>query len=96
MITLCGPETAPKSLPDDSLETLAEWLGVTIEGRHTALGDAQAAAIYAQAFNKDSEFYTFVRSLNAYRSTFRSRSDVLLVDPDSEFFRYLNSAEGRK
>lgn len=59
-------------------------------------GDAQAAAIYATAFNKDSEFYTFVRSLNAYRSTFRSRSDVLLVDPDSEFFRYLNNAEGRK
>jgi membrane protease subunit HflC len=59
-------------------------------------GDAQAASIYATAFNKDPEFYSFVRSLNAYRSTCRSRSDVLLVDPDSEFFRYLNSADGRK
>lgn len=57
-------------------------------------GDAEAAAIYATAFNKDPEFYTFVRSLTAYKSTFRSRSDVLLVDPDSEFFRYLNNPSG--
>ncbi|MGQ9425050.1 protease modulator HflC [Gilvimarinus sp. F26214L] len=57
-------------------------------------GDALAAAIYAEAYNKDSEFYQFVRSLNAYRETFSSRNDVLLVDPSSEFFRYLNSPTG--
>jgi len=58
-------------------------------------GDAQAAAIYAAAYNKDPEFYTFVRSLNAYKETFKSRGDVLLVDPNSDFFRYLNDVEGR-
>lgn len=54
-------------------------------------GDAQATAIYAEAFGKDPEFYAFTRSLNAYRSTFSSKSDVLLLDPDSDYFKYLNS-----
>ncbi|PCK09430.1 MAG: HflC protein [Alteromonadaceae bacterium] len=57
-------------------------------------GDAKAAAIYAEAYNKDPEFYAFVRSLNAYKKTFSDRRDVLLLDPDSDFFRYLNSAKG--
>jgi modulator of FtsH protease HflC len=57
-------------------------------------GDAQAATIYAAAYNKDPEFYQFMRSLNAYKNTFNSRSDVLLVDPKSDFFRYLNSKDG--
>lgn len=57
-------------------------------------GDALAAAIYAEAYTKDPEFYQFVRSLNAYRDTFKSRSDVLLVDPKSDFFRYLNDSNG--
>ena len=52
-------------------------------------GDAQATAIYADAFNKDQEFYAFTRSLNAYRETFSSKSDVLLLDPDSDYFKYL-------
>ena len=52
-------------------------------------GDAQATAIYAGAFNKDQEFYAFTRSLNAYRATFSSKSDVLLLDPDSDYFKYL-------
>lgn len=58
-------------------------------------GDAKAAAIYASAYNKDPEFYSFVRSLNAYRSTFSGKEDVMLVDPDSEFFRYLKNAQGQ-
>jgi len=58
-------------------------------------GDAQAAAIYAEAYNKDPEFYSFFRSLNAYKETFKTRGDVLLVDPKSDFFRYLDSVEGR-
>lgn len=54
-------------------------------------GDAQASAIYAEAFSKDPEFYRFTRSLKAYRDTFSSKSDVLLLQPDSEFFKYMNS-----
>ena len=58
-------------------------------------GDAKAAAIYAAAYNKDPEFYSFVRSLNAYQSTFNNKSDVMLIDPESEFFRYLKDAGGK-
>ncbi len=56
-------------------------------------GDAQAASIYAAAFNKDPEFYKFYRSMAAYNRTFNSPSDVLLVDPNSDFFRYLKKSE---
>lgn len=58
-------------------------------------GDAKAAAIYADAFNKDPEFYSFVRSLNAYKETFTGAGDLLLVDPESEFFRYLKDSGGQ-
>lgn len=58
-------------------------------------GDAQAAAIYAEAYNKDPEFYAFFRSLNAYKETFKTRGDVMLLDPNSDFFRYLDSLEGK-
>ena len=56
-------------------------------------GDAQATRIYANAYNKDPEFYAFTRSLNAYRATFSSKGDVLLLDPDSDFFKYLKVSE---
>lgn len=59
-------------------------------------GDAKAAAIYANAYNKDPEFYSFVRSLNAYRSSFSSSEDLMVVDPKSEFFRYLKDSQSRK
>jgi membrane protease subunit HflC len=55
-------------------------------------GDAKASAIYAGAFGQNPEFYAFYRSLEAYRSSFRSRSDVLVIEPNSEFFKYLKSA----
>ncbi len=55
-------------------------------------GDAQAAAIYAQAYGQDREFYSFHRSLQAYRDSFASKEDVLVLDPKSDFFRYLESA----
>jgi len=58
-------------------------------------GDAQAAATYAQAFRQDAEFYSFYRSMEAYRSTFRGRSDLLLLEPNSEFFRFLKDPSGR-
>lgn len=54
-------------------------------------GDARAAAIYASAFNADPEFYEFTRKLNAYRRVFASKDDVMVIDPNSDFFRYLNS-----
>lgn len=57
-------------------------------------GDAKAAAIYAAAYGRDPEFYGFVRSLNAYRQSFDTRSDVMLVDPKSDFFKYLNNPRG--
>ena len=52
-------------------------------------GDAKAAAIYAQAFGQNPEFYAFYRSLEAYRSSFKNRSDVLVLEPNSDFFKYL-------
>ena len=52
-------------------------------------GDAQATSIYAEAYNRDPEFFAFTRSLNAYRATFSSKGDVLLLDPDSDYFKYL-------
>ncbi|MBK80588.1 MAG: HflC protein [Gammaproteobacteria bacterium] len=52
-------------------------------------GDAQSAAIYADAFNKDPDFYQFYRSINAYTNVFKDKSDFLVLDPNSEFFKYL-------
>ena len=52
-------------------------------------GDAKSAAAYAQAFGQNPEFYAFYRSLEAYRSSFKNRSDVLVLEPNSEFFKYL-------
>jgi len=54
-------------------------------------GDAQATAIYANAFERDAEFYAFTRSMNAYRETFNSKGDVLLLDPESDYFKYLRN-----
>jgi len=52
-------------------------------------GDAEAAGIYADAYQKDPEFYAFVRSLNAYKQTFSNKGDIMLLEPDSDFFKYL-------
>ena len=57
-------------------------------------GDARAAAIYAESFSKDPEFYEFTRSMRAYDATFNNKSDVLLIDPKSDFFKYLNKSKG--
>jgi membrane protease subunit HflC len=54
-------------------------------------GDAQASRIYAEAFGKNPEFYSFYRSLEAYRQSLRSKSDVMVLDPSSDFFKYLRS-----
>ena len=57
-------------------------------------GDAKASAVYAQAYGANPEFYAFYRSLEAYKATFRNRSDVMVLDPSSEFFRYLKNQGG--
>ena len=54
-------------------------------------GDAKASAIYAKAYGANTEFYSFYRSMEAYRATFRSRSDLMVVDPSAEFFRYFKA-----
>ena len=56
-------------------------------------GDAIATATYADAFSRDPEFYDFTRSLKAYRETFKDKGDILLLDPDSDYFKYLNKSE---
>jgi membrane protease subunit HflC len=57
-------------------------------------GDAKSAAIYSQAFSQNPEFYSFYRSMEAYRSTFRGR-DLMLLEPTSDFLRYLRDSQGR-
>jgi len=54
-------------------------------------GDAKSAAIYAAAFGQNVEFFNFYRSLEGYRSSFRTRSDVLVIDPSSDFFKYMKT-----
>jgi membrane protease subunit HflC len=55
-------------------------------------GDAKSSAVYAQAYGQNPEFYSFYRSLEAYRASFKNKSDVIVVDPSSEFFKYLKSS----
>ncbi|MGR6871449.1 protease modulator HflC [Pseudomonas sp. HK3] len=58
-------------------------------------GDAKASGIYAKAFNRDPEFYSFTRSLKAYEQTFNGQEDVLLLKPDSDFFKYMKDMRGK-
>ena len=56
-------------------------------------GDGQSSAIYAKAYNKDSEFYSFYRSLKAYRNSFNAQSDIMVIDPSSDFFKYFKKSK---
>lgn len=58
-------------------------------------GDATAAQIYADAYSKNAEFYSFWRSMDAYKASFNSKQDVIVVKPDGEFFRYMNAQSGK-
>ena len=58
-------------------------------------GDARSAQVYAEAYNQDSEFYEFYRSINAYTKVFGSKDDLMVIDPNSDFFKYLKSASGK-
>ena len=70
----------------------AEKDSLTLRGE----GDAIAAKTYADAFSKSPEFYSFVRSLDAYRKSFNTKSDVMVIEPDSDFFRYMKDAKGKQ
>ena len=69
----------------------AERDALTIRGE----GDALAAKIYADAYNKDAEFYGFLRSLEAYKESFAGNSDIMVLEPDSDFFKYMKSMNGK-
>jgi membrane protease subunit HflC len=58
-------------------------------------GDAQAAGIYAKAYGTDLDFYSFYKSLEGYRASFGKPGDVMVVDPSSDFFKYLKSSSGK-
>lgn len=58
--------------------------------------DAKVAKLYADAFNKEPEFFSFIRSLRAYEKSFNSKSDILVLDPKTDFFKYMNDAQGGK
>ncbi len=57
-------------------------------------GDARAAGIYARSFRQDPDFYDFYRSLDAYRGTFRNKGDLLILEPDSDFFKFMQTPRG--
>ncbi|WP_434928259.1 protease modulator HflC [Shewanella sp. HL-SH8] len=69
----------------------AERNALTIRGE----GDALAAKIYADAYNKDAEFYGFLRSLEAYKESFSGNSDIMVLEPESDFFKYMKSMDGK-
>lgn len=59
-------------------------------------GDAKAADVYASAYSRDREFYSFHRSMSAYKETFKKKNDVIILDPESEFFKYFSSSKVKK
>lgn len=86
-----GAEAAEKIRADaDRQRTIISADAYRDAERIRGEGDAKAASIYAKAYNKDDEFYAFYQSLNAYQQAFKDKSDVMVVDPKSEFFKYFN------
>ncbi|QVL45430.1 MAG: protease modulator HflC [Methylophilaceae bacterium] len=59
-------------------------------------GDAIATEIYAKAYGKSPEFYAFYRSTEAYKNSFKNKTDMMVLDPSSDFFKYLRAADGKK
>ncbi|MBT5411983.1 MAG: protease modulator HflC [Cellvibrionales bacterium] len=90
-----GGEQAEKIRADaDRQKTVILANAYKIAEETKGQGDAQATSTYADAYTKNPEFYAFIRSLTAYGKSFSNKGDVLLVDPKSDFFRYLNSQKG--
>lgn len=78
----------------DSKATVAVAQAMTQAAQLRAEGVAEAARIYAEAYNKDVDFYAFYRSLEAYKNAFSGKNDVLLLTPESDFFKYFNAVPG--
>ena len=90
-----GGESAEKIRADaDRQKTILLANAYKVAEETRGQGDATATSTYAAAYTKNPEFYAFIRSLSAYRKSFANKGDVLLVDPKSDFFRYLNSQKG--
>lgn len=77
----------------DREKTVIEATAYSEAERIRGDGDAVAASVYAKAYNRDPEFYRFMRSLDAYKRSFGSKGDLLVLDADSEFFHYLNESK---
>lgn len=91
-----GLELAEKIRADADREKVVIEAEAYREAEQTrGAGDAKAANIYAAAYNKDPEFYAFLRRLNAYQASFADKGDIMLIDPKSDFFRYLKSVDGK-
>ena len=89
-----GEEEATKIRADaDRQKVLLEADAYRVSEEIRGEGDATAAAIYAESYNRDPEFYSFMRSLNAYQNAFGSSGDLLVIEPDSDFFKYLRQSE---
>lgn len=90
-----GQEKA-KGIVADAERQRSELLAEAYNESQTIRGkaDAEAAEIYAAAYGKNPEFYSLYRSLNAYKTTFSGKNDVLLIKPDSQFFKYFNGDTG--
>lgn len=90
-----GAELAEKIRADADREKVVIEAEAYKEAEETrGAGDARAASIYAAAYNKDAEFYAFLRRLSAYESSFANKGDVMLLSPESDFFRYLKDIDG--
>ena len=91
-----GRETAERIRADADKRRTIILANATKEAEKTrGEGDAIAAATYARAYNADSEFYDFTRSLKLIRNSFNDEGDILLIDPDSDYLKYLNKSEKR-
>jgi len=87
-----GHEEAEKTRAEADREiTVIEAKAYREAELNRGAGDAKAAAIYSEAYGHDPEFYAFTRSLAAYRGSFSGKDDVMLVDPDSDFFSYFKN-----
>lgn len=92
-----GREIATELRADADLErTIIEAEAYRDAQKSRGEGDAIAAQIYASAYNKDPEFYSFYRSIEAYKKSMGKGGDLLVLDPNNEFFRYLNQSDGKQ
>ncbi|MCW9024064.1 MAG: protease modulator HflC [Gammaproteobacteria bacterium] len=92
-----GAEAAEKIRAEADRQRTVTLANAYKESQQTrGKGDAKASEIYAKAYKKDPEFYAFYRSLNAYRTSMGNEGDVLVMEPDSDFFQYFKDARGKR